>query len=266
MIWFDDLFDREKAPTFSPLGTSPGMENEYWFFKTIEGARPAYLKSYLSYYREKGITFKPQYLEAIERQIRKGDFENPHKFPDYFDGEFDFISMAFQFVNSPPEIVCNVGLAFVKNGELVHWTNYYILPPDEEDALLLPKGREVRPHEIVTVQNFRRLWDSTLSEICNNNLLVIYDSVVELGILKTLFLNYGIESFSIWYTDVLGLLELSGNYEKYAQLGRECGFKVNLGDNVCEDAVTCANVFHELSKGYPNYRNHVRHLNPGNYQ
>lgn len=266
MIWFNDLFDKKKTPTFSPLGTSPDMENEYWFFKAIEGERPAYLKSYLSYYREKGIPFKPQYLKAIERQIRKEDFENPHKFPDYFDCEFDFISMAFHFGNSPQEIVCNVGLAFVKNGELVHWTNYHILPPDEEDALLLPKGREVRLHEIVTAQNFKKLWDSTLSEICNNNLLVIYDSVVELSILKTLFLNYGIEDVSIWYTDIIVLLELSRNYEKYAQLGREIGFKVNLGDDVCEDAVTCANVFNELIKVYPDYRNHVSHLNPGNYQ
>lgn len=263
MIWYEDLFDKEKKPTFSPLGISPDMENEYWFFEVVEKEPPYSLKHWVKYYKEKGFEFKPHYLKAIERQIRKGDFKNPLKFPDYFDGKFDFISMAFQFGHSPKEIVCNLGLAFVKNGELVHWTNYYILPPDEEDVLLLPKGRVARLHEIEHVQNFKSLWDSTLSEICNTNLLVLYDSVVELSLLKTLFLNYRIENFNIWYTDVLSLVQLSGNSERLAELGSEFGFKVKNEDDAKEDAVTCANVFHELSKVYLNYLNHVRHLNPG---
>ena len=266
MIWFKDLFDKEKLPTFSPLAISPDMENEYLFFETVENEPPYSLKHWLYYFKKKCIKFKPHYLKAIKQQIRKGDFKNPHKFPDYFDNEFDFISMAFQFGNSPKEIVCNLGLAFVKNGELVYWTNYNILPPDEEDAFLIPKDRVVRLHELEHVQNFKKLWDSTLSEICNNNLLVIYDSVVELSILKTLFLNYSIENFNFWYTDVLSLIEFSGNSEKLAELGREFGFKVKKEEDAKEDAVTCANVFHELSIVNPNYLNHIRHLDMGNYK
>lgn len=57
---------------------------------------------------------------------------------------------------------------------------------------------------------------------------MIYDSVVEMSILKTLFLNNSIESFNIWYTNILSLVELSGNSERLAELGREFGFKVNL--------------------------------------
>lgn len=263
MIWYKDLFDKEKKPTFSPLGISPDMENEYRFFEAIEREPPYSLKYWEKYYTEKGLKFKRQYLKAIKRQIRKGDFTNPLKFPDYFNGEFDFIGMAFHFGNFPKEIVCNLGLAFVKNGELVHWTNYYILPPDEEDIILIPKDGVARPHQIEHAQNFKDLWDSTLAEICNTNLLVLYDSVVELSILKTLFLNYRIENFNIWYTDVLSLVELSGNSERLAELGRESGFKVKIEDDAKEDAVTCANVFHELSKVYPNYLKHVSYLDLG---
>lgn len=264
MIWYEDLFDKEKKPTFSPLVISPGTENEYLFFKFVEEKPPSSLENWLNYYQKKGVKIKPQYLKAVQRQIKKGDFSNPHKFPDYFGGEFDFISMAFQFGNSPKEIVCNLGMAFVKNGELVYWTNYNILPPDEEDAFLVPKDRVMRLHELEHVQNFKKLWDSTLVEICNNNLLVIYDSVVELSILKSLFLNYSIENFNFWYTDVLSLVELSGNSEKLSELGREFGFRVKKEEDAKEDAVTCANVFNELSRIYPNYLKHVRHLDLGN--
>lgn len=263
MIWFKDLFDKEKIPTFSPLGISPDMENEYLFFEMVENEPPYSLKNLIDYYNEKGVKFKPHYLKAVERKIRKGDFKNPLKFPDYFDCQFDFVSMAFQFGNFPKEIVCDLGLAFVKNGELVYWINYKILPPDEEDMILLPKDRVAGLHEIEHVQSFKKLWDSTLSEICNTNLLVIYDSVVELSILKSLFLNYSIEDFNIWYTDVLSLADLSGNSERLAELDRKYGIIVKQEFDAKEDAVTCANVFHEISKVYPNYLKHVSYLDLG---
>lgn len=263
MIWHKDLFDREKKHTFSPLGISPGTENEYLFFKFVQEEPPFFLKYWLNYYQKKVVEIKPQYLKAIQRQIKKGDFSNPHKFPDYFGGEFDFISIAFQFVGIPKEIVCSLGLAFVKNGELVYWIRYHIMPPDEGGGLLLPNNRIGRPYEIESAQNFKDLWDSKLLEICNKNLLVFYDSVVELSILKSLFLNYGIESFDFWYTDAISLVELSGNSERFAEL-EESGFKVKIEENAQEDAVTYANVFHELSKVYPNFLIHVSHLSFGN--
>ncbi|WPR77962.1 hypothetical protein [Algoriphagus sp. NG3] len=263
MIWHKNLFDKEKKHTFSPLAISPGTENEYLFFKFVEEEPPYFLKYWLDYYQDKGIKIKPQYLKAIKRQIKKEDFTNPHTFPDYFGGEFDFISMAFQLVSVPKEIVCSLGLAFVKNGELVYWTRYHIIPPDEEGGFLIPNDRIVRLHEIEPAQNFKDLWDSTLSEILNKNFLVLYDSVVELSILKSLFLNYGVISFDFWYTDVLSLVELSGNSERVAEL-EEFGFKVKTEDDALEDAVTYANVFHELSKVYPNFVNHVSHMSFGN--
>ena len=262
MIWHKNLFDKEKKHTFSPLSVSPDMDNEYLFFQFVESETPYFLQDWLNYYQNKDYKIKPHYLMAIKRQIKKGDFTNPHKFPDYFDGEFDFISMAFQFVDIPPEIVCSLGLAFIKNGEPVNWTRYHLPPPGDEGGLLIPNNRIAVLQEIESVENFKTLWDNTLSDLCSNNLLVFYDSEIELSILKTIFLNYGIENYSFWYTDVLSQLELSGNSERFAEL-KKLGFKIKMEDDAKEDAVTFGNVFHELTKVYPNFRKHIRHVSFG---
>lgn len=263
MIWHQNMFSKDEPPFFSVLGISPDMENEYRFFEAVEIEPIFSLKYWLTYYRKQGIEFKPHFLKAVEQKIRKGKFKNPLKFPDYFDNEFDFISMAFLFGNSPKEIVCDLGLAFIKNGELVYWTKFCILPPEEEDALIFPNKRTAYLHEVKWAHNFKVLWDNKLSKILNSNLLVIYDSVVELSILKTLLLNYGITDFKIWYADVLSLVELSGNSEKLAELGRESKIIARQNFEADEDAVTCANFYQELCKVYPDFRKHVRYLDLG---
>jgi DNA polymerase-3 subunit epsilon len=242
-------------------GINPQTDNEFLFYNFVEDTNSLYLKAWYEQLQKQNYMFKPQYKEAIHQKISTNKFKNPHTFPEYFDGEFDYIAIDFETANNNRISACAIGLAFVKNGYLVHTLKRYIKPPKEEKFTDFHTNiHGINESHMEFALNFNLLWRAEFSKYFNTNLLVLHNASMDASILRNLFEYYNIENTTISYLDTMLLADKAGYPKKLTELAQKFNIEIkNHHDPLC-DAQACANVYDELIKIYPNHKDLIKNL------
>lgn len=265
MNWFKNLFKSQDKISITVEGVNPQTENEFKFFRFVENEPVYFLERWFEESKKLGHKFKPQYLEAILKKIQTGSFKNPHKFPEYFNSDFDFIAIDFETANNNRVSACALGLAFVKNETFVHKEKHFILPPKGEKVLSTHTNLHgITNDDLEFSLNFRELWDYELHKYFNNNLIVFHNASMDLSVMKSLFSFYEIKNFNINYLDTMRLAEKTGHPKKLTDLAKKFDIEITNHHDPQEDAAVCANVFSELIELFPDYRELIKNINSDN--
>jgi len=243
-------------------GVNPQTENEFLFYNFVEYEFAPHLDKWYQQAKSNGIAFKPQYEKAILEKVNKGEFKNPHKFPEYFNNQFDFISIDFETANKNRVSACALGLVFVKDDRIAFKTSFHIKPPIGENF----ESKNINIHGITAedvdyAMTFDELWESELSNYLNDSLVIFHNASMDLSVLKNLFQHYSISEFDIDYLDTMRIAEKSGNPKKLSELAELFDVKFENKHDPMEDAKVCAMIFGELTEQYPNYRELIGNLN-----
>tara|TARA_A100000171_G_C2125349_1_gene143181 strand:- start:381 stop:1535 length:1155 start_codon:yes stop_codon:yes gene_type:complete len=262
MGWLKNIFGSNNKMAITVNGVNPQTDNEFLFYEFIERELPLYLKAWYSEMKQSGESFKPQYIDAINQKIKTGSFKNPHTFPEYFKSKFDYIAIDFETANNNRISACALGLAFVKNNKFVFTDKFFIQPPKREKFLnshSLIHG--IYKEDVEFAFTFQELWDLELSKYFNSNLIVFHNASMDLSILRNLFQYYKIDNFNIDYLDTMKLAKATQNPTKLMDLAKLFNIEVENHHDPESDAETCADVFDELKKQYPNYSELIGNLN-----
>ena len=251
--WFKKKEKIENPIEISVNGINPQTENEFLFYNFVEIEFAPHLEKWYEKVKSSGIIFKPQYERAIKEKVKKGEFKNPHSFPEYFNNQFDYIAIDFETANQNRVSACALGLAFIKNDRIAFNTSFDIKPPEKEN--FLPRNIEIHgitAEDVDYAMTFDELWESELSKYFNNNLIVFHNASMDLSVLRNLFEHYSIQNYEIEYLDTMRLAEKTGNPKKLRELAEKFEIEFENLHDPKEDAKVCAYVFGELGEIHPN--------------
>jgi len=261
--WFKkgNKAETENQIEVSISGVNPQTENEFKFYNFVEMTFAPHLKKWYHQAKLNGIVFKSKYEQAIKQKIKSGEFKNPHSFPEYFDNNFDYISIDFETANNNRVSACALGLVFVKDDRIAYQTSFHIKPPETEKFLDKHIGiHGITPEDVDYAFTFDELWEIELSKYFNQNLIIFHNASMDLSVLKNLFAHYSITDFKISYLDTMQLAVRTGNSKKLSDLARKFDIEFEDKHNPEVDAKVCAFVFGELAEIYPEYEKLIKKI------
>lgn len=242
-------------------GVDPQTENEFMFYEFVSTTPSYLLEAWMNKAKEVGYKFKAKYEFAISQKLSTGNFENPHKFPEYFSSTFDYIAIDFETANNNRISACAIGLSFVKNNIVVHSDKHYILPPSNEKFLKShTEIHGIKRTDLEYAMNFKELWEYEFKKYFNNNLVVFHNASMDLSILKNSFEYYEIKPFSVSYIDTMLFAEKLGYPKKFVDLAKTLNIEIKKHHDPKDDAEVCALIFGKLISKYPNYKELIRTL------
>tara|TARA_R100000935_G_C2816282_1_gene157487 strand:- start:228 stop:1385 length:1158 start_codon:yes stop_codon:yes gene_type:complete len=259
--WLKKKENMENPIEISVTGINPQTENEFLFYNFVETTFAPHLQKWYEKAKSSGVIFKPQYEQAIRQKTTTSEFKNPHSFPEYFGGKFDYIAIDFETANQNRISACALGLVFIKNDRVAYQTYYHIKPPKSEKFLAKHIGiHGITPEDVDYAMTFDELWEDELCKYFNQNLIIFHNASMDLSVLRNLFEHYSIPDYEIDYLDTMQLADKLGYSKKLEELAEIFDIEYIDKHNPEMDAKVCAFVFGELSEFYPNYRDLVRKL------
>lgn len=256
-------FFKKKATTqnveMNVQGVNPETDNEFMFYEFVRTTSDYILEPWVRKAKEVGYKFKPQYELAINQKLTNGEFRNPHRFPEYFLNEFDFIAIDFETANNNRLSACAIGLNFVKNNTIVHSKKHYIKPPTSEHFLQTHTNiHGITKEDVEYSFNFKELWKQEFSKYFNTNLIIFHNASMDLNVLKNLYEHYEIKPFTISYIDTMLFADKLGLPKKITELAKTLNLEVKKHHDPEADAELCSLIFGELIDKYPNYTELIR--------
>lgn len=260
--WFKEEKVVENPIEISITGINPQTENEFLFYDFVEREFAPHLEKWFEKAKQNGLKFKPQYEYAIQKKVKYNTFKNPHSFPEYFENNFDFISIDFETANKNRVSACAIGLVFIKDFKIVYSKKHFIKPPKGEKFSSFHSNiHNIYEEDVEHSFTFGELWENEFLKYFNDNLIVFHNASMDLSILKNLFEHFSISNFDIDYIDTMQLAEKSGNPKKLTELAEMFGINIENHHDPVSDAKVCAMVYNELIDIYPNHKDLVRTLN-----
>ena len=198
-------------------GVNPETDNEFKFYEFVRTTTNNLLEPWIKKARAVGYKIRPIYERAINQKLTTNTFINPHKFPEYFENQFDYIAIDFETGNNSRLSACAIGLSFVKDNKSVHSFKHFIKPPSSEKFLNTHTNiHGITKDDVEFALNFKELWDIEFSKYFFNNLIVFHNASMDLSILKNLFEHYDISPYQISYIDTMLFADKLG-YSKISQ-------------------------------------------------
>lgn len=178
---------------------------------------------------------------------------------------YDFIAIDFETANAKRLSACALGIAFVRNSEIIGTKKFFICPPDEHIAFSkINVGiHGITYEDVASEPDFGTLWSSELHQYFNNQLVVFHNSSMDLSILKQLFEYYFIKDYNFKYIDTMKLADLSNYSKKIEDLAKMFGIEDDYTHDPASDAKICAKIFMKFQEEIPSYSSFVSSLNPG---
>ena len=95
----------------------------------------------------------------------------------------DFITLDFETANSQRNSPCEIGLTFVKNGQIIETKSWLIKPMDNEfdNFNILIHG--IRPEHVADKPEFNELW-TEIKPLVENNLIIAHNASFDISVLR----------------------------------------------------------------------------------
>lgn len=259
--WFNKKEKIENPIEISVSGINPQTENEFLFYNFVQSEYAPHLEKWYQQAKLNGLVFKPQFEQAIKQKVRTGKFENPHKFPSYFENGFDFIGL--QFLSGTNDILSafELGTHFIIDERIVHKDKFLFRPPNQISKQ--PKFKKTLAmfgidEEFVNDFSFEDVWDSLdLKLSFNHNLLVCWHKEIE--ILEKILKANRINDYNINYIQIREIAQDNNLPDLFDNLLKYFNSDLNLNSDLSLIAPTLALEFEEIGIDLSKYE---RNLNP----
>ena len=188
----------------------------------------------------------------------------------------DFIAIDFETANSFRGSACAIGLAFVKNNQIVSRKYHYIKPKDMHFDPYYVKLHGISERNVKHCPEWPDVWDSIANEL-QDHLILAHNASFDMSVLRHVFDDYKMEYpiFDFHCTRVIGKKVWPGliNYT-HNTLARLINIKLE-HPNAHDNAATCAKIALKAleTKKEPSLRNFLeKHqmplgkIRPGKYR
>ena len=164
----------------------------------------------------------------------------------------NFIAIDFETANSKRSSACSIGVAIVKDGEVVD-THYELIKPDP--FYFEPFNTSIHgisEEHVIDKPSFHDIYNSGLNEIIRNNIIVCHNAAFDMSVLRHALgssLDTLDHEISYICSLVIGkmLVESAPNY-KLPTLCRHFGIELENHHNALDDAIACAKLTTKLAE------------------
>lgn len=259
--WFKKKEKKENPIEISVSGINPQTENEFLFYNFVQSEYAPHLEKWYQQAKSNGIVFKPQFEQAIKQKVNTGKFENPHKFPSYFENGFDFIGL--QFLSGTDDILSafELGAHFIIDEKIVHKEKFLFRPNSQ--ILNQSEFKETLEmfeidEEFVKDFSFEDVWDALdLKLSFNHNLVVCWNKEIE--ILEEILKANRITDYNINYIQIREIAKDKNLPDLFDNLLKHFNSDLNIDSDLSLIAPTLALEFKDIGIDLSKY---VRNLNP----
>lgn len=153
----------------------------------------------------------------------------------------DFVAIDFETANELPTSACELGLAVVRNYQVVETKSWLIRPPELRFNPYNTKIHGISASDVCDVPKFDVLWQD-ISNYLINDFIIAHNAEFDIGVLKSLLHHYRIPFREMPFTCSIKLARRAFNDVRsygLANLSRELGIQLN-HHRAESDAHACA--------------------------
>lgn len=154
---------------------------------------------------------------------------------------YDFISIDFETANNDMTSACSLGIAVVKDLEIVN-TEYYLINPltkvFNSDNIAI---HGITYDDVKECDSFDILWDHISHYF--NNIVIAHNSQFDMSVLKNLFNAYSLPHDNFTYLDSIMISNsVCGCGTGLSDRASYFGIDEGIHHNALDDAITCARI------------------------
>lgn len=195
--------------------------------------------SIASDFLETGIKIE-KYIKLIDKNF------NPNKEEEIMtkqSSDYDFIAIDVETAQGPRWSICQIGLAFVKEQQIMKQTSFLIQPPENAYQQGNIKVHGITPDKTKDKPLFPVVW-KTIEPLLQNSIIVAHNASFDIDCLSKTLTYYQLEIPEFKY---LCTYELTGL--KLEEACNNCNIKIEKHHDAESDAVACAMLFLSIKKG-----------------
>lgn len=157
---------------------------------------------------------------------------------------YDFACFDFETSNNELKSACSIGIAAVKNNEIVNTFYTLLNPPTEFFDFENTKINGISKNNVITSPKFNEVWDRVKHFIDNSNFIVAHNSNFDMSVLKESLLAYNLEIHNFKFFDSMSfcLKVYEGSSKKLINMCDYFGVELKDHHNGLEDAKACASI------------------------
>jgi DNA polymerase-3 subunit epsilon len=110
----------------------------------------------------------------------------------------DFVAIDFETATAYRSSPCEIGLTFVRNGEITETKSWLIKPPQNRFDLLNIMVHGIKPKDVADKPEFDELWEE-LKPLIENQFLIAHNASFDMSVLRKTLENYELPIPSIQY-------------------------------------------------------------------
>lgn len=164
---------------------------------------------------------------------------------------YDFIAIDFETASAENYSACSLGMAFVKDLEIVDTKYFLIQPPTLVFGEKNIQIHGILPQQVKDAPRFDIVWEEIKQYFTEENLIIAHNAKFDMSVLKCSLKFYDIEIPSFFYTDSIRIStkictgEIGRSLKSRAEF-----FNINMEEhhNALSDAKTCAKIVIESIK------------------
>lgn len=187
-------------------------------------------KAFIAIYPIQSITF-------VRNPMLKYEIEF-----EFQEENMDFITIDFEIANNKMNSACSMGMAFVRENEIMDKKYYLIHPPTLEFDPEMIEVHGIKPVDVVSASNFKVIWEE-IKHYFEYSTIIAHNAQFDMSVLHACLQFYSLEMPEFYYIDSIQLSKLAVNGQAGNSLkDRLSFFNIELENhhNAVADAVACA--------------------------
>lgn len=184
------------------------------------------------------------------------------------DNLYDFVCLDFETSNNELRSACSIGIAAVKNNEIVNTFYTLLNPPTDFFDYENTKINGITKNDVENSPKFNEVWTQINHFIDSSNFVVAHNANFDMSVLKESLLNYSLEIPNFNFFDSMSFCSkvYEGTSKKLISMCEYFGVQLNDHHNGLEDAKACAAIviesvqrsrfktIYSYLKGFPSIR------------
>lgn len=156
----------------------------------------------------------------------------------------DFIAIDFEIANNKMSSACSLGMAFVKDNQIIDEKYYLIQPPTLEFDRDMVKVHGLTASDVMGAKHFNEVWEEIKSHF-NSTTIIAHNAQFDMSVLHSCLTQYSLDLPEFKYIDSI---ELSSRvipaYVRGSLKERAAYFHIELNNhhNASADALACAEI------------------------
>lgn len=226
-----------------------GFANLFIKIKNKDSKSKDSLKNSSQLLKDVPIIEKLEVVETIDNEhqhISSQNGVNINKIKDDIktNNLYDFACFDFETSNNELKSACSIGIAAVKNNEIVNTFYTLLNPPTEFFDYENTKINGISKNDVITSPKFNEVWDQVKHFIDNSNFIVAHNSNFDMSVLKESLLAYNLEIHNFKFFDSMSFCSkvYEGSSKKLINMCEYFGVELKDHHNGLEDSKACASI------------------------